>query len=113
MNFNQVETRAPAYSLKGRYNNDSAKEDKFSLRRSLGGQYAITEPENEEIHPLPNFNYTKPKAPNCAFGKANRFPTEISETANVGIKDEYEDDDDDYGYPFGKDSVSFSNKEPL
>lgn len=112
MNYNQVETRAPAYSLKGRYNNESANEDKFSLRRSLGGQYAITEPENEEIYPLPNFNYTKPKAPNCAFGKANRFPTEISETANVGINDDYEDEDD-YGYPFGKDSVSFSNKEPL
>ena len=75
----------------------------------MGGKYAITEPQNENIYSVPNFNYVKPNAPNCAFSKANRFPTETSITSNAGINYEY----DEYVLSFGKDSANFSNKEPL
>ena len=109
--YTQVETQSPAYSMQGRYNKDNQHEDKFVLRRSLGGRYAVTEGnEGEKELASPNFNYVKPKPQMCAFGKAERFTSD----------DNGNDNDKASNYNAGydnnntlQDSVSFSNKEPL
>jgi hypothetical protein len=106
--YTQVETQAPAYSMQGRYNNKDKNEDKFMLRRSLNGRYAVTEGnESEKELAMPNFNYVKPKAQMCAFGKAERFGNDDNDVSISGCGGNYEN-----SFTL-QDSVSFSNKEPL
>ena len=111
--YTQVETQSPAYSMQGRYYNDdnSQHEDKFTLRRSSAGKYAVTEgnENDKELLPSPNFNYVRTKPPMCAFGKAERFTNEDNgaSNSNSNYNSNYEN-----SFTL-QDSVSFSNKEPL
>ena len=108
--YTQVETQSPAYTIQGRYSNDTSNEDKFPLRRNIGGKYSVTDGniENDKELPSPKFDYFRPKPPVCAFGKSERFTNENADAP--GINNSNPNYENSYTL---QDSVSFSNKEPL
>ena len=78
INYSQVETSSPQYSIKGRYlqkNKEEPQKEKMITQNINSNQdlmnYYI---KNTEIfRPLPNTDFVKPKLPSVVFGKAERF----------------------------------------
>ena len=79
INYSQVETASPKYSIKGRHSPKIQEEPKKEqiIPQNINSEdlmdYYIK--NNEIFRPLPNSDFTKPKLPSVVFGKAERFNT--------------------------------------
>ena len=80
INFTQVETASPKYSIKGRHP-PKIKEEQEKIQNQIISQNINSDQDlmnyyiqNQELfRPLPNANFVKPKLPTVVFGKAERF----------------------------------------
>ena len=81
INYSQVETSPPKYSLKGRHSPKIRSREEYKELKSTSMQNINSDEDlmnyyanNIEIfRPLPNSNYVKPNLPSVVFGKAERF----------------------------------------
>ena len=83
INYSQVESSSPKYSIKGRYEINGKRNDDLGnlvLGVDLEKLNKIKEAQKNGL--LPNFNYIKPKLPRTVFSRAERFPKQ---------KNQYED----------------------
>ena len=70
INYNLIYEKSPSYSIKGKTKEINNNNNKIILNEDFN------ENKNNEIFPLPNFNYLKPKEPSFSFGLAKRFNDE-------------------------------------
>ena len=77
INYSQVETASPKYTLKGRHSPKKRNEqEETTLTQNINSDQDLMNYyiKNQEIfRPLPNANYVKPNLPSVVFGKAERF----------------------------------------
>ena len=76
INYSQVETSSPKYSLKGRHSPKRRSEKEEIITQNLNSDQELMDYyiKNQELfRPLPNANFVKPKLPRAVFGKAERF----------------------------------------
>ena len=72
INYSLIFENSPSYSLTGRPKEINNKENKIILNDEDNFNENNYN-KNNEIFPLPNFNYLKPKEPSFSFGLAKRF----------------------------------------
>ena len=83
INYSLVEESSPKYSIKGRYEiHQNSNDDPGNLILRSDVDMINYIKEAQKNHPLPNYDYIKPKLPGIIFNKAERFPK---------IKNQYED----------------------
>ena len=75
INYNLVESSSPKYSMRGKYDKDENRENKFLLFGNYGKNIMNAEPKGYE----PNYNYIKPRIKSFKFSKDERFKTNKSE----------------------------------
>ena len=82
INYSQVETASPKYSIKGRHppknKEEQEKNQNLMMTQNINSDQDLMNYyiQNQELfRPLPNTNFVKPKLPTVVFGKAERFNT--------------------------------------
>ena len=82
INYSQVETSSPKYSIKGRHppksKEEQEKNQNLMMTQNINSDQDLMNYyiQNQELfRPLPNTNFVKPKLPTVVFGKAERFNT--------------------------------------
>ena len=79
INYSQVETSPPKYSLKGRHSPKNRSREEYKEIKSMQNINSDEDLMNyyanniEIFRPLPNSNYVKPNLPSVVFGKSERF----------------------------------------
>ena len=79
INYSQVETSPPKYSLKGRHSPKNRSREEYRELKSMQNINSDEDLMNyyanniELFRPLPNSNFVKPNLPSVVFGKAERF----------------------------------------
>ena len=74
INYNLVESSSPKYSMRGKYDLDENRKNKYLLFGNYAKNNLITEPKKFE----PNYNYIKPAIKSFKFSKDERFKTDKS-----------------------------------